>query len=469
MAMKVMACKLKLLDRDTPMLLPPDMRNWMPANHIVHFLIEAVDRLPKDIYHFNHRGSGSAQYPPEMMLTLLIYSYITGRFSSRRIEESTHSDIISRYICGGDLHPDHDTLCTFRRQNRKLFNQAFTEVLGMAAEIGGLKKVGSISVDGTKIKANASRHAAVSYKGAAKQMEMLRKEVAQLEAKAEAADSTPLEDGLSLPEEIARREERIARLDKAQEAIKERYKQEQCEEKQKEYEEKKAKREALRKEGGKPKGKEPKPPNEEPPDKAQINFTDPESRIMKTRNGFEQCYNAQAGVDTESMLIVEEYVTEHPNDKQEMEPHLQAIREGEMDPENVLFDSGYYSGPMIEKAEAVEEGPVVHVAVGRQHHGVRVEDLEKRPDPVAPKSDADIKEKMAHRLRTREGREIYKLRKQTVEPVFGIIKQAMGFRQMSMRGKEKAETEWTLVCLSYNLKRLFNIKGELCSEMTAKA
>lgn len=464
-----MTCRLKTLDRDTPMLLPPDLRSWVPENHIVHFLIEAVERLPKSSYRYNLRGSGSAQYPPEMMLTLLIYSYITGRFSSRVIEEATHSDVISRYICGGDLHPDHDTLCVFRRENRDLFIRGFTEVLGMAAEIGGLRKVGTVSVDGTKVKANASRHAAVSYQGAARQMEMLRKEVEALEAKAEAADSAPLEDGLSLPREIARREERIARLDKAREAIRERYLKEQHEEKQREYEERKARREAMRREGKRPKGYEPKPPDPTPPDKAQINFTDPESRIMKTRKGYDQCYNAQAGVDVETMLIVEGYLTEHPNDKREMEAHLEGLREAGHAPENLLLDSGYYSEEQIEKAERTEGAPLIHVAVGRHRHGLRVEDLEKRPDPPAPGEDAGMRERMAHRLRTREGRELYKLRKQTVEPVFGIIKEAMGFRQMSMRGKEKAETEWTLVCLSYNLKRLFNLKGSVCHGIPATA
>ena len=469
MSKNIMACRLKTLDRDTPMLLPPDLRSWVPENHIVHFLIEAVDRLPKRMFRYNHRGSGSAQYPPEMMLTLLIYSYIAGRFSSRLIEESTHSDVIARYICGGDLHPDHDTLCTFRRENRNLFTEAFTEVLVMASEIGGLKKVGAVSVDGTKLKANASRHAAVSYGRAAQQMEFLKEEVKKLEAKAEAADSTPLEDGLSLPDEIARREQRIAKLDEARATIRERYEEEQRAEKQKAYEEKKQKRDEQRRQGKKPKGREPKPPEDEPPDSGQINFTDPESRIMKTRNGYEQCYNAQAGVDAESMLILEGYVTEHPNDKQEMERHLEAIRDAGHQPQQVLFDSGYYSGEKIEKAQANEDGPEVLVAVERVHHGRRVEDLEQRDDPPEPDEEADVKERMKHRLRTKEGREIYKLRKQTVEPVFGIIKEAMGFRQMSMRGKEKAETEWKLVCLSYNLKRLFTLKDEVCPEKEVMA
>lgn len=165
-----MATRLKNLDRDTPMLLPPDLRDWMPENHIAHFLIDAVDRLPAEDFRFNVRGTGDEQYPPRMMLALLIYCYATGRFSSRVIEEATWSDVIVRYICGGDLHPDHDTICTFRRTNRELFEKAFVQVLFMAQETAGLKKVGSVSVDGTKIKANASKHSAVSYKHAGEQI-----------------------------------------------------------------------------------------------------------------------------------------------------------------------------------------------------------------------------------------------------------------------------------------------------------
>lgn len=462
-----MAIRLKNVDRETPMLLPPDLRDWVPDHHIVHFLIEAVERLPESGFRYNWRGSGSAQYPPQMMLTLLIYSYITGRFSSRQIEEATHTDVVSRYICGGENHPDHDTICAFRRENRGLFNRAFVEVLVMASEIGGLKKVGSVSIDGTKVKANASRHAAVSLGGAERQLEMLRREVAALEAKAEAADSAPLDDGLSLPEEIQRREERIAKLEKAREAIQARYEEERRAEKQREYEEKKAAREAARQAGRKPRGKEPSPPPEEAEAKAQINFTDPESRIMKTRTGYEQCYNAQAAVETESMLIVGEYVTEHANDKREMEEHLRRLEDGGHEVEVALFDSGYYNGEQIEAAEA--GGVKVLVATGRQEHGLRVDDLEKREEPPEPPPEAPLKERMAHRLKTREGRLLYGKRKQTVEPVFGIIKSVMGFRQMSMRGKEKAQTEWTLVCLSYNLKRLFSLKSELCSEIAVTA
>lgn len=218
-----MAVRLKTVDREIPMLLPPDLRDWIPDNHIVHFLVDAVEQLSDHLFHFNQRGTGDSQYSPHMMLVLLIYCYATGRFSSRLIEEATWSDVVVRYICGGDLHPDHDTICRFRRNNKELFEGAFLEVLEMAASTDKLKKVGTISVDGTKIQANASKHSAVSYGHAGKQIELLKSEVAELMAKAEDADATPLEDGLSIPDEIVRREDRLKNLEKARSIIEERH------------------------------------------------------------------------------------------------------------------------------------------------------------------------------------------------------------------------------------------------------
>ena len=454
-----MAARLKNLDRDTPMLLPPDLRDWVPGNHIVHFIIDAVDRLPAGEFRLNHRGTGDAQYPPRMMLALLIYCYATGRFSSRRIEEATHSDVVVRYICGGDLHPDHDTICTFRRINRALFEKAFVEVLLMAHETAGLKKVGTVSIDGTKIQANASKHSAVSYKHAAKQIELLHREVEQLTAKAEQADNVALDDGLSIPDEIARREDRIKSLETARSIIEKRYEEERRQ-KQVEYEEKKAIHEEKRKNKQR-RGKEPVPPPESPPDKMQHNFTDPESRIMKAGSGkhFEQAYNAQAAVDTETYIIVGQLVTDAPNDKQQLNPVLESIPAEVTDPAAVLADTGYYSEDAVTLAEA-DGGPTVYCAMAKSGHHVSVADLEKQSLPEAPSPKAPAKEKMAHRLQTPEGKALYKQRKQTVEPVFGIIKEVLGFRRFSMRGKEKVETEWCLVCLSYNLKKMFNLSGK---------
>jgi len=452
-----MACRLKQLDRDTPLLMPPDLRDWIPADHIVHFLIDAVDRLPACSFLLNHRGTGEDQYPPRMMLTLLIYCYATGRFSSRKIEEATYSDVVVRYICGGDLHPDHDTLCTFRRKNRKLFEQAFVDVLLYAKETRLIKNVGTISIDGTKINANASKHSAVSYKHAGDQIEMLRNEVAELSAKAEQTDSAPLDDGLSIPEEIVRREDRIERLNEARRIIEERYAVER-EAKQAEYEQKVQTREQQRKNGKKPQGKEP-------PDKMQYNFTDSQSRIMKAGNGqhFEQAYNAQAAVETDSLLIVGQLVTDAPNDKEQLNPVLDSIPEQVLDVENVLADTGYYSEAAVKKAEA-DNGPDVYCAVEKTGHHRTVSDLEKKAPPAPPAPEAGMKEQMRYRLKTEKGQALYKQRKQTVEPVFGVIKEVLGFRRFSMRGKEKAETEWCLICLSYNLKKLFTLKRGVCPE-----
>jgi transposase len=453
-----MAARLKNLDRNTPMLLPPDLRDWIPDNHIVHFLIDAVDRLPDEYFSTNQRGTGDEQYPPRMMLALLIFCYATGRFSSRGIEGATHSDVAVRYICGGDLHPDHDTICTFRRRNRELFEKAFVEVLLMAQETAGLKKVGTVSIDGTKIKANASKHSAVSYKRAGEQIELLRKEVAQLAAKAEEIDNIPLDDGLSIPAEITRREDRIKSLEHARCIIEARYGEERSQ-KQAEYEEKLARHEQKKADGKKCGRRPPSPPPETPPDNKQYNFTDPESRIMKTGgNNFEQAYNAQAAVDAETLLIVGGYVTEAPTDKQQLVPAIESIPAAVATPENILADTGYYGDDFIIEAES-GNGPTVYCALAKSGHRLRVADLEKRPLPEAPPADALMKERMAHRLKTPEGKALYKQRKQTVEPVFGVIKEVLGFRRFSMRGKEKAETEWRLVCLSYNLKKMFKLAG----------
>ena len=464
-----MATRLKNLDRDTPMLLPPDLRDWMRDDHIVYFLIDAVDRLPAEYFCTNQRGTGDEQYPPRMMLTLLIYCYATGRFSSRVIENATREDVVVRYICGGDLHPDHDTICTFRRKNRKLFEKAFVEVLLMAQESAGLKKVGTVSIDGTKIKASASKHSAVSYKHAGEQIELLRKEVEQLTAKAEQIDNVPLDDGLSIPDEIVRRKDRIKSLEQAREVIEARYEEERTQ-KQVEYKEKTARREEMRSNGKKPKGKEPKPPSAEPPDKKQYNFTDPESRIMKAGNGshFEQAYNAQAAVDADTLLVVGQLVADDPNDKQQLNPVLESIPAEVAEPENVLADTGYYSEEAVKKAET-NDGPTVYCAMSKSGHHVSVSNLEKQPIAFPPPPSAPMKEQMNHRLKTPEGKALYKQRKQTVEPVFGVIKEVLGFRRFSMRGQEKAETEWCLVCLSYNLKKVFKLMGACAPTRPAMA
>lgn len=230
----MMAAKFVILDRDTPMMLPPDLRDWISEDSMVHFIVDAVEALEIKGFGINERGSGSAQYPPQMMLSLLIYCYATKRFSSREIERATYTDIAVRYICGGDLHPDHDTICAFRLKNREAFKEVFTKVLLLGVELGHLKKIGGISIDGTKIKANASKHAAVSYKRAGEMIAQLEQEIEELVRKAEDADSAPLDDGLVLPDEIKRREDRKAALERACRTMEERY-EETRREKEREY------------------------------------------------------------------------------------------------------------------------------------------------------------------------------------------------------------------------------------------
>lgn len=442
------------------MLLPPDLRDWVPERHMVHFIVEAIEHLDLSCFRLNWRGTGSKQYPPSTLLALLVYCYATGRFSSRRIEEATYSDVVVRYICA-NTHPDHDTICTFRSQNAELFKEMFVKVLAMAAELGALKKVGTISVDGTKLHAHASKHSAVSYKRAGEMIEQLQMEVEALVEKAERADATPLDEGLSIPEEIARREERIARLEKARAVIEERFEQVRRE-KQAAYEAKMKERETSRQAGKKPRGCDPKPPSATPDDKAQYNFTDPDSRIMKAgqSKAFEQSYNAQAAVDAEgSYLIVGQRVTNHGNDKAELKPTLEAVDGTLRKADAVLADSGYFSEAAVAEVEADGQS-TVYAAVEKQSHGRTVADLEKGVDPEPPDESAGLSEQMRWRLRTRRGKERYRLRKQTVEPVFGIIKEAMGFRQFHLRGSPKVELEWNLVTLAYNMRRMFKLVGE---------
>ena len=380
-----MAVKFITIDRDTPLLLPPDLRDWVKPDHLVHFIIDAVGQIDVSAAQVNERGTGSPQYPPGVLLSLLVYSYATGVFSSRQIERNTYENIAVRLLCA-DTHPDHDTLCTFRRKNLGLLNTAFAQVLELAARSGVLKVGGiTVAIDGTKILANASKHSAVSYEHA----------------------------------------------------------------------------------GKRPWGKEPTSPTPTPGPKDQYNFTDPVSRIMKAGSGahFEQSYNAQAGVETASRLILGPRVCNAANDKEQLVPNLAAIGSHIDKLDHVLVDNGFVSEEAVTAAEhdstGKTNGLIVLAAIKRHPHGRTIAQLECREDPPAPPPEASFTKRMIHRTATAAGKALYKLRQQTVEPVFGIIKQTLGFRRFSLRGLEKAGLEWTLVCLAYNLKRLFNMKAPL--------
>jgi transposase len=454
-----MAARFVNIDRDTPLLLPPNLWDWVPENHLAHFILDVVEELDLRRFKVNDRGTGSPQYPPRMMLPLLLYSYATGTFSSRRMEQSTYDSVPVRLICA-DEHPDHDTICEFRRENQALINETFVRVLELAQQLKFLQ-VGQISVavDGSKVLANASKHSAVSYEHAGKTLEQLELEVKQLLEKAEQADSTPLQDGLTIPEEVQRREQRKAKLAAARAQIEARARARAAAE-MAEYKEKLEKRAARRERGEKPRGPEPQPPSDQPKPGDQYNFTDPESRIMKAGSGqhFEQSYNAQAAVEVESLLIVGERVSQAPNDKQELLPSVAAIVPEVGSVAAVLTDNGFYSEAAVRQIEQTRAGAatgtVVYAAVDKTGHHRKVADLEKQPEAEPPPPEATMTEVMSYRLKTVSGKALYKLRQQTVEPVFGIIKSVLGFRRFLLRGAEKVSLEWTLVCLAYDLRRL---------------
>jgi transposase len=438
------------VDRDTPLLLPPDLREWVPGNHLVHFMIDAVEQLDLRCAHINERGSGSDQYPPAMMLGLLIYSYATGVFGSRRIEQSTYDSVAVRLLCG-DTHPDHDTICAFRRGQRELLSRSFAPVLELAARCRVLR-VGDITVaiDGTKVLANASKHAAVSYQRAGEQLRQVEGEIEQLLAKAEAVDAQPLQDGLTVEGELTRRQARQAQLQQARAAMEARvYARAQTERTEKNPEQ------------------PGPPPPATPQPKDQYNFTDPDSRIMPTGGAthFEQSYNAPAAVEVTSRLIVGQRVCQAANDKEQLEPTLRSIAPAVGPVQAVLADSGFCSEAAVRAIEQGEQGQptglTVLAAVGRIRHGRTVADLEQRADPPAPPPEASFTAQMAYRIATVAGHARYKLRQQTVEPVFGIIKEALGFRRFLLRGLAKVSLEWTLVTLAYNLKHLYHLGAKL--------
>jgi transposase len=450
------------LDRQTPMFLPYDLREWVPDGHIVHFILEAVEQIPTAHFQVNHRGTGSEQYPPTMMLALLIYCYATGRFGSRTIEAASYSDVAVRYLCANH-HPDHASICAFRSANEAAFQAAFVTVLQLAQHLK-LTKVGAVSIDGTKIQANASKHAAVSYARAGEMIAQLELEVQELMQRAQQAENQETKDALDLPAELTRREDRKAALQQARQVIEARA-QEVAATRQADYDAKQAQRQQQRDEGKKPRGPEPKPPGGTPEPKAQYNFTDPQSSIMKAGNGshFEQSYNAQAAVD-QALLIVGERVSTAPNDKRELGPTVGAISPVVAPQvETILVDSGFYSEAAVQAVEQNTDGTAtgrtVLAAVTKLSHHKTVADILPQPEPPEPGPQATPKEKMAHRLQTAAGKALYGLRKQTVEPVFGIIKEVLGFRRFSLRGHAKVSLEWTLVCVSYNLKRLFTLKN----------
>ena len=441
-------------DRKTDYLLPPSVDDWLTQDHLARFVVEVIDGLDLSKLTRQYAGRGSKAHHPATLLAILVYGYCTGIFSSRKLEMATYDSVAFRYIAAGS-HPDHDTLATFRRRFIDELAGLFVQVLEMATEMK-LLKLGTVCLDGTKIHANASRHSALSHGHIVKLEAQLKQEVLELLALAEAADTANIPDGMSLPKELKLREDRLATMATAKAKIAaraaERYAREKAE-----YDEKMSKREAKAKanqSGKKPGGKPPAEPQPGVKDSDQINLTDEGSRIMPVAGGgFEQCYNAQAAVDAPTMLVVATTVTQAPNDKQQVQPMIEVLQEqapklGEV--ETLIADTGFCSEKNILACEEANMEPLI--AVARQDHHPHWSERFTEPPPL--KADATPMQAMTHRLTTLAGKAAYALRKQTVEPVFGIIKSVMGFRQFSLRGLRKVTGEWNLVCLAWNVKRM---------------
>jgi transposase/IS5 family transposase len=452
-----MATQFILIDRDTPYILPPCVQDYLPEEHMARFVVEIVDQLDLRTLSAVYAGKGKRPYHPAMLLALLFYGYATGVFSSRKLEKATYDSMAFKYLCANE-NPDHDTINSFRKRFGKEIEGLFVEIL-VLAEALGLLKLGTVSLDGTKIKANASKHKALSWDYANQLEAQFKQEVDTLLKLAEAADNAPLPEDMDVPKELKRRQDRLVVIAKAKQEIqtraKARYEQEKAE-----YDEKLAKREQhLRETGKKMGGKVPQAPSEGPQAKDQVNLTDEESRIMPTHNGFEQAYNAQASVDIATHLIVGHHVTQHTNDKQEIEPALAKLVQlpeclGSVD--TLLADTGYFSQANVKACADAKIKP--YIAQKRQSHNQAFE-ARFQHQPEIEETTLSPVEAMTHRLTTKAGKTLYGKRKSTVETVFGIIKHVQGFRQFHVRGLESVQREWNLVCIGWNLKRIHALSG----------
>jgi transposase len=428
----------------------------LPPQHLARFVVDIIVQLDLSRIYEQYASLGGEAIAPEILLGLLFYGYATGLFSSRKIEKATYESIPFRFIAGG-LHPDHDTIANFRKTFLTEIKELFVQIL-LLAQAAGVLKIGDISLDGSKIHADASKSQAVSYKRLIELETQLRQEVNELFTLGEQVDQGEirLPEGLVIEDELAIRQARLENLAKAK-AVLEVRAQERYEAEKAEYEAKLHERdEKARKTRRGPRGRKPKPPEAGPQDKDQFNFTDPDSRIMKncTNAGVDQHYNVQAATDQESLLIVAHALSNHPNDKQEALPSLDAIPAEIGKPKAAAMDNGYFSEANI--AACQKRGIEAYIATGREgHHKDWHTFFAELPQP--PGEEASPKEKMAYKLQTEIGKAIYRLRKCTVEPVIGIIKEVLGFRQFSLRGLSAAAGEWCLVCLAFNLKRMHTL------------
>jgi len=419
------------------LLLPPSLREWLPEDHLVYFVSDVVDQLDLSAMHavYEKEKRGQPPYDPRLMTKLLVYGYCTGVFSSRRIQKRLQEDVPFKVLAAGN-EPDFRTISDFRKIHIGTLQNLFEQVLAMALESGAVK-LGRVSLDGTKLKANASKHKAMSYARMQEKQQQLKEEVKQLLDQAAAADEQ--EDrqhgskrGDELPEELQRRETRLAKIKQAQKVVEQRAREKAAEEGKSAEEVQQA----------------------EPEDKDQYNFTDPESRIMKSGDGFVQGYNAQAAVEPELLLIVGQSVSEATNDKKQLKSMVEVIeQQSGQRPEAILADSGYCSEENLqhlESADQPERRIEGFIATGKQKHGEHRLPAKRGPLP----KDATRVDRMKRKLQTKAGKAVYAARKCVVEPVFGQIKQARGFRQFLLRGKKKVKGEWALLCLTHNVLRI---------------
>lgn len=425
----------------------------LPEEHLARFGVKVISLLDLESIYGQYANVGGKAIAPEVLLGLLVYGYASGVFSSRKIERATYENLAFQFV-GGGLHPDHDTIANFRKTFLTQIHELFVQVLLLAKEVGVLK-VGNISLDGSKIHADAAKSQAVSHKRLLVLEERLRAEVHELLSLGERADQGEviLPGGLVIADEITRRQLRLENLAKAK-AVLEARAQERYEAEQAEYEAKVRQREEkAKRKGCRPGGKPPQPPEPGPRDKDQYNFTDSDSRIMKNSrdDGFDQHYNAQVAVDQASLFIVANSLSNHPKDKAEAEPTLAALAPDLGQVGGAALDNGFFSPATLQACE--QRGIEPYIATGREaHHRSWPTFFAKVPEP--PPDTTTPKVKMAYKLQTELGREIYRLRKCTVEPVIGSIKEVLGFRQCSLRGLFAAAGEWSLVCLAFNFKRL---------------
>lgn len=436
---------------DQLLLLPPSLQEWLPSEHLVYFILDLIPKLDLSEILKTYGGAmrGNTPYDPRMMVGLVLYGYCIGVFSSRRIARHTQEDVGFRVLTGNQ-QPDFRTISDFRKDHLKSLKKLFVQVLKLCRK-AGLVKLGQVAVDGTKIKANASKHKAMSYDRMTKEEERLEAEIEALMKQAEETDAK--EDALygkdkrgdELPKELAFRESRLKKIQEAKEALEK--------EAREQAEKKKAEIEAKESHGGRP----PKKPDPVPAAKAQRNFTDPESRIMpssENKGSFVQAYNCQAAVDNKDQIIVAEDVTQQANDKQQAVPMLKQVKENtKQNPDQASLDAGYFSEDNVNDIKRMKIEPLI--PPDRQEHGKSRPEAPRGPIP----KDLSVIDQMRRKLRTKQGREDYSKRKETVEPVFGQIKQGRGFRQFLLRGLQKVKGEWSLICTTHNLLKLWRAGG----------